>query len=288
MVTESGLKYKLVRKGEGPKPIDGDIVLFNITYVNENNEIIFSTENQDEPVPIAFNSQNYSKNGSLEELFGIIENGDSVLCEIGAKDLFTKTFKTNVPDSINSESTITFFLGVKDVMSNLEYKMRSIQKRNELANEQLKENPQMGIDTELIDQHLSSNNIVTNKTQNGVRYQILKEGKGNRVNFGEKVKIIYTGKILDGQYFDSNDSIKAKEIGIYKEYRPYAPYEFALGFGEVIMGWDDVISYFRPGTEAIIYIPSPMAYGSNVVSEIIKENSVLVFNVEIVEVSDNE
>ena len=50
VVSESGLKYRFVRNGEGPKPIDGDIVLFNITYISENEEVIFSTQTKSEAV----------------------------------------------------------------------------------------------------------------------------------------------------------------------------------------------------------------------------------------------
>ena len=51
------------------------------------------------------------------------------------------------------------------------------------------------------------------------------------------------------------------------------------------MGWDEVVPYLNKGSKARLYIPSPMAYGSRAVSDVIKENSILVFDVEIVDIS---
>ena len=77
------------------------------------------------------------------------------------------------------------------------------------------------------------------------------------------------------------------EKGLYDERRePYQPYTFPLGQGQVIKGWDEGIALLNEGSKARLYIPSPLGYGSRDRSPIIRANSILVFDVELVEVAD--
>jgi len=59
---------------------------------------------------------------------------------------------------------------------------------------------------------------------------------------------------------------------------------FQLGYGNVIFGWDDGLTMLNQGAKATFLIPSPLAYGESARGEIIKENSILVFEIELVEI----
>jgi FKBP-type peptidyl-prolyl cis-trans isomerase len=89
----------------------------------------------------------------------------------------------------------------------------------------------------------------------------------------------YTGTLLDGTKFDSNTDSAFSHV---------QPFEFALGLGQVIKGWDEGVSYLKPGSKATFYIPSPMAYGAQARPggganpKGIPANSILFFDVELV------
>jgi FKBP-type peptidyl-prolyl cis-trans isomerase FkpA len=80
----------------------------------------------------------------------------------------------------------------------------------------------------------------------------------------------------------------AKLNGKYQEGRPYAPYDLILGQGQVIQGWEEALTLMNKGSKMTVYIPSTMAYGPQKRSEEIVENSILSFDLELVDVKDNK
>jgi FKBP-type peptidyl-prolyl cis-trans isomerase len=89
---------------------------------------------------------------------------------------------------------------------------------------------------------------------------------------------------LDGTHFDSSVKEIAQEKGLYNPARePYSPYDVTIDQTSVIRGWHDALKVLKKGSKATVYIPSTLGYGPQPYSEVIKENSILVFDLEIVE-----
>jgi FKBP-type peptidyl-prolyl cis-trans isomerase len=145
----------------------------------------------------------------------------------------------------------------------------------------------MDTDIAIIDAYLAKNNIQAQTSKSGMRYTIIEEGSGPMAQVGDMVQVSYTGNVLEGDYFDTSVEEKAKEFGLYNPGRPYGPYEFILGTGGVIHGWDEGIALLNQGAKARLYIPSPMAYGDQQRSEVIVANAILEFEVELVGINSN-
>ena len=109
------------------------------------------------------------------------------------------------------------------------------------------------------------------KTESGLRYQILQKGTGAQATKGATVSVHYKGQLTDGTVFDS--SYKRKE-----------PIEFALGMRQVIAGWDEGVSLLKVGDKARFVIPSNLGYGSRGAGGAIPPNANLIFDVELVSV----
>ena len=109
------------------------------------------------------------------------------------------------------------------------------------------------------------------KTESGLRYQILQKGTGAQATKGAMVSVHYKGQLTDGTVFDS--SYKRKE-----------PIEFALGMGQVIAGWDEGVSLLSVGDKARFVIPSNLGYGSRGAGGAIPPNANLIFDVELVSI----
>ena len=109
------------------------------------------------------------------------------------------------------------------------------------------------------------------KTESGLRYQILQKGSGSQATKGATVSVHYKGQLSDGTVFDS--SYKRKE-----------PIEFALGTGQVIAGWDEGVALLNVGDKARFVIPSHLGYGVQGAGGVIPPNANLIFDVELVEV----
>lgn len=127
---------------------------------------------------------------------------------------------------------------------------------------------QLKVDTEIIDAYLSNNSIVAESTTEGLKYEITTSGNGDFPAVGTSVVVNYTGKLLDGTVFDSNNK---------------GTFSFPLGQGRVIQGWDIGIALLSKGGKATLYIPSGLAYGTRGAGGTIGPNEVLIFDVQLVD-----
>jgi len=120
------------------------------------------------------------------------------------------------------------------------------------------------------EKYLKDNKITVKPLPSGLYYIPTLVGKGPKAEPGKIVKVQYTGKLLDGRIFDS--SVKRKK-----------PFEFMIGRGQVIKGWDEGISMMREGGKATLIIPSGIGYMDRDMG-VIPPYSTLVFEVELLEV----
>jgi peptidylprolyl isomerase len=108
-------------------------------------------------------------------------------------------------------------------------------------------------------------------TPSGLTYLITKKTTGRVPKIGETVIVHYTGTLTNGVKFDSSRDRDE-------------PIAFKLGVGQVIKGWDEGIAKLHIGEQAILVIPSKIAYGSKGAGDVIPPDSTLIFVVELVDV----
>jgi len=109
------------------------------------------------------------------------------------------------------------------------------------------------------------------KTESGLRYQIIQKGNGKKAEKGRNVSVHYTGQLDNGRTFDSS-------------YPRKKPIEFPLGKGHVIEGWDEGIALLQVGDKARFVIPPYLGYGESGAGGVIPPNAVLIFDVELMDV----
>ncbi|MBN2891765.1 MAG: FKBP-type peptidyl-prolyl cis-trans isomerase [Bacteroidales bacterium] len=126
-------------------------------------------------------------------------------------------------------------------------------------------------EVKIIEQYLKENKIKVKPQESGLYYIETEEGTGEQAEKGDNVVVHYSGRLLDGTKFDAS-------------YDRGEPFEFLLGAGRVIKGWDEGIALMKVGGKATLIIPSNLGYGSRAVGGVIPANSTLIFDVELIEV----
>ena len=285
--TSKGTVVTYHKKGGDAEPSESLISYFLIKYETAGGKTLYEST-KEIPAMIKLDSTILNKEGDFFEVMGNMKVGDSVSFELTAFDLFLNTFKTALPDSVVSEDLIkiTYSFLEQVTMEEFEVKQAELRKKSlvERRDQILAQlDPvQMATDIEIIDTYLKENGIEAEKTDAGVRYVITEQGDGPIPDLGESVNVHYAGRLLTGEYFDTSMEDVAKEQELYNPQRPYRPFPISIWASSVISGWHDGISQLNIGSKATLYIPSPMAYGPSSQGEVIKANSVLVFDVELV------
>ena len=116
-------------------------------------------------------------------------------------------------------------------------------------------------------ENAKKSDIIT--TKSGLQYQVLQAGTGKSPKANSKVKVNYEGRLLDGTVFDSS---------IARNH----PVEFQLS--QVIQGWTEGVQTMKEGGKTRFFIPANLAYGDVGSGDAIGPNSVLIFDIELLQV----
>ena len=109
------------------------------------------------------------------------------------------------------------------------------------------------------------------KTASGLRYKIIQKGKGKQAEKGKIVSVHYSGSLENGEVFDTS-------------YTRNQPFDFPLGNGQVIEGWEEGIQLLQVGDKVRFVIPSHLGYGARGAGGVIPPDATLIFDVELMDV----
>lgn len=134
-----------------------------------------------------------------------------------------------------------------------------------LREREMEENQAAG--KEFLAENKEKQNIMT--TESGLQYEVLQEGTGASPDSSDRVQVHYTGKTIDGEVFDS--SVERGEPATFR-------------VDQVISGWTEGLQLMDVGSKYRFYIPSDLAYGQQGAGNRIPPNSVLIFDVELLDI----
>lgn len=259
--SSKGLKYNIISGNSASKAKVGDYIAYSSTLRTANGELIFAATNKDQP--LIANVVEPSHDGDPAEILTILGQGDSVSLLIPEKEFFKNV--AQLPEKVKPGDMVKLDLKIHHVYSPEQY-------QNEVL-PTIKAAPHLK-EEQFIKEYINARNWSAQPTGSGLYVIVDNAGKGNKAANGNKVKVNYSGFLLDGTPFDSN---------VNPQFNHVQPFEFTLGQGQVIKGWDEGLTYFAKGGKGKLLIPARLGYGEQGSGKI-PPNSTLMFEIEVLDI----
>lgn len=260
--SKSGMQYFLAKDLKGTNAKDGDFVEIHIN-THYGDSLIFDSRQNNGNKPVTFPLSAPKFHGDLAEALMLMSPGDSLVAQVAVDSIISANQR--VQPWMKPGGFVTYRIYMLNVKT-----QEQVNKERDAGN-----SDRMALDDKALLEYFTKNNIKPNKTSSGLYYLITKNGEGDNAKAGQTVYVNYTGKTMDGNVFDSSVDPKFNHV---------EPFSFPLGKNNVIRGWDEGIALLNKGAKATLYIPSPLAYGANSPAASIPPNSILIFDVVLVDV----
>lgn len=259
---ENGLQYKIYNVNkDGKMPVEGDIIEVTMSYETPDT-VLFDSKMMAQPMVMRMEEPLFK--GDLYEGIYMMHVGDSATFKCNTDSVFIKLFR--------QRQTPAEFDSVESIIFNI--KLLSVKSQDELKFEQEEaEAVAMAEEVVVLEQYIADNNILVEPTETGLIFIETEKGNGKMPKIGDKVRVHYTGYTLDGEKFDS--SVDRGQ-----------PFEFVLGEGRVIKGWDEGVSMMSVGGKTTLIIPSSIAYGARGAGGAIPPYATLKFDIEFIEIAN--
>lgn len=255
--TQTGLYYKIYEENQGDVPEVMELLDVNLSCVI-NDTVVIIPENR-----MILQMMEPMFAGDIFEGIKMMHRGDSASFIVRIDSTFYTLLRSPMPSEFSVDDIMKFNIRLNDFYPESEFATKQIEyMKNNFVEETL------AAENELVD-YFENNGITPITTPTGLNYVKIKDGNGETPQVGTLVKVHYTGKLLDGTVFDS--SLTREE-----------PFQFVLGIGQVIPGWDEGIQMMSKGEKAMFYIPYYLAYG-NMGAGPIPPFATLIFEVELID-----
>ncbi|MBN8835351.1 MAG: hypothetical protein ABS68_11710 [Niastella sp. SCN 39-18] len=279
---EQGLEYKIISGSKGEPIKYGEFMQMEIAQIYSNGKkdsILSDTRTSSGAIIQPLDSINTPK-----EYFNILKqlkNGDSLVIRILSDSIMQKNpmglppFMKKGHYLVTTVKMINVFKTREEAEAAFKEEQGKVEAR---MKEQSKEQEKKDIKT--LEDYFAKNKIQVLKAPEGTFVEILTPGTGPNIDTSVVIKVKYTGKTMDGVIFDSNVDPSFPNHDPILVNMTNDP---SLG-QPVIKGWTDGFKMLNKGAIAKFYITSPMAYGANSPTPKIPANSILTFDVEVVDV----
>lgn len=256
--TPNGMKYTVIKEGDGVTPKSGEIVVFEFVTKDSKDSVWNSTYERGLPGVLQIreaDSITTATEDGIEQMFRQLSKGDSVKVTMPMTDFFKNFVRAPVPTGVDSTMDITYVFKIEEIMPEENFQTY----QNELFEK--RQTIQVKKDEKLITEYLAEKNIKAERDTSGIYYVIHSNSGKEKPTAENCVQVNYEGKLLKtGDTFDKGEGV-------------------SFPLNRVIPGWQLGIPKISLGDSATLYIPSNLAYGPQGVPNAIPPNSVLVFDV---------
>jgi len=280
-----GLEYRIISKGKGESIQPGEYLQFHIAqFYNTGRKDSLLTDSR-EGMPVFEQLDSATIPPVYYDVISQLRIGDSVIMRILSDTMF-KDQPDMMPPFMKKGRWLTTTIKVLNIVKT-EAEKDSMRQAATIAllEKQAKEDAaQVEKDDDILKQYFAKNKITPQKSPRGMYVEMLEPGTGALLDTSVIAKVNYTGRLLDGKVFDSNTD------PAFNHPEPFfvnLTDNTMLG-NSVITGWSEGLQMLKKGSKAKFYIPSGLAYGRRGAGRDIPPHSILVFDIEVLDVETRD
>lgn len=277
--TKSGLLYKIISTKDSKGPVAKSGNFLKLYFQQKLNDSVLQSNFGKQPAypPVEANAP--ANDYTPSELFIMLHKGDSAVAVMLVDSLIIKGKVAKLPPFMKRGDRIIVTFKVADLFTSDSLVRADNQKEmaiyqalqeKEMSTEKVKEEKD-------IEAFLAANKINAQKTPKGAYVEVFNSGSGMQADSGKFVSVKYKVSSFAGKIFDTN---------IDGSFNHTEPYQFPVGKSSVIPGLDEGIRLLKKGGKAKIFVPAVLGYGPNPVTEGGKPYENIIFEIEVVDVSD--
>ena len=279
---DGGLEYNIVKDAGAEKAQAGDLLSVDMIVTSDRKDSLLQSTYEiglPQIVNIAPDSIPGLYPGDYNSMFKMLGEGDSAVFRL---NLDTMAAKTGQPKPEFADKYATFKVKVRkhfkkgDLTDSALYAQIDEYFKAEIETLKQAEEGKLA-------NYVSKNKLDPKKTDSGLQYIVKEEGSGNKAVVGDTVVVNYTGTLVSGKIFDTNDAELAKKENTFNPMRQYEPIRFRVGHDPVIQGWTEGLQLLNKGSKATLLVPSSIGYGERGGGSI-PPYAPLIFDVELVDI----
>jgi FKBP-type peptidyl-prolyl cis-trans isomerase FkpA len=280
---KKGIEYLIVQDGSGPTLKNGDFMEIHLgQYLRHNGKDSLMNDTRKGNMPFI---ESFDSTGVPPEYYSILsqlKKGDSLVMRVLVDSMFA-TAPGAMPPFVKSGDyfiTTVRLLNIHSSQAAMEKARIDLLRKKQKA-DSLERIASIIKDEKTLQAYFAKNKITgLQRGMMGTYVKIIQPGTGPMIDTNVVVVTNYTGRTMDGNMFDSNTDSSKGHVEPFKVNMTNDP---ILG-GGVIAGWMDGLRLLNKGAKAKFYIPSALAYGKTRMGKDIAENSILIFDIEVVDV----
>ncbi len=272
-VTPNG--YEVIRHNtpSGDKPAVGDYAFAHI-YAFVDGVLETSTRQQNRLMPVLIYTneelvkmKESGKPNPVYDAISVMNVGDSITVNLPVTEEMRQNPKFANTKNLHYDIVLVEF---KTAEAYNAEQAEAKKEQQELANaSKARESEVAAKVTEIAAQYTSGQlKSKITSTDSGLKYMVLTEGDGPATKVGQKVSVNYYGALTNGKSFDNS-------------YKRGQAFQFPLGAGRVIKGWDEGVALLKSGDLAVLFVPSELGYGKAGAGANIPGDSELIFYIEV-------
>jgi len=270
--TEGGFEYKLMSEGSDETANENDFVFFHVNMMADENPQFNSRDSGQESVIQLKETPNANIiTTAMQEILATSTVGDSIVLMVPTDSLKNLGFPPG-----DTTKVLSYNIRITDIMDEDSYNTKIETEKAEmeaLAAVSRERLPEIEAFVDETYRYITSGKGGENiqETDSGLQYIIHEEGTGEELDPGDVASVHYYGVLKsNGNMFD-NSFQRGQE------------FQFQIGSGQVIQGWDEGLALLRKGSRATFIVPYALGYGAAGNPPTIPAESDLIFYVEVPE-----